>query len=463
MIYRDTEWRAFQQKFFDAASFKKEGTTWIEATEAASKGLHVPFFVVKDYAKTLHLKTHAFYSAIVVESLIETKDYVPIPTADPLVVVIGNKQGKIDATLRGRIDDDTPGVTHRVMHWQLDEATAVPKNVTDAEKWTSSPGGRTKQDALLKTFKTEAARQFNRVSVNNGRTALFLSLLNNTTHVPPAILDNWVEMAQEFERHAPQLLRDRSLLLPDFVRWTDLIENKGGGGVIPKSFIGEGFGALRPEAFVKSGFSMTLEHMEHLGSTSINLYPTQHVGYEYPEFRSKSLWRGWLMEDIKVAMNKHLKHSPDTPFTRYDLHRHYVDYFIGKDFEMTRFFIEGLKIPTYYVIQEEGDAVMTTHLGAHDVLYVGGPSYQVSWNFGFSLSVASQLLESFQSPKITSRDTGNDCSTTAWIMRRFLWSFWPGREQFAKWFPAHAKDAAKVCIIIIFNFILIFYTCSNVW
>ena len=446
-IHRESEWFAFQRKQFGVASFKKEGTIWINAADAKLQGRPVPFFLVKDYAQSLKLQARAFYSATVIESLIETKDYVPIPTDDPLLVVIGKKKKKIDAKLTQRVDDDVPGVTHRVMHWQLDEPTTLPKCPTETESWTSTPVGRMKQDALLQTFKAEAALFFNRVSINNGQTALFLPLLNNANQFPQTVVDNWIELAQEFEHHAPQLLRDTNLLQPDFVRWTDIIENKGGSGVIPKSFIGEGFSALRPEVFVKSGFSVTLEHMEHLASTSINLYPKQQVGNLYPKFRSQSLWRGWLMEDIKVAMNKHLKQSPDTPFNRQHLHRYYIDHYFNNDFDMMRFFVETLHIPTYYVIQEEGDAVITTHFGAHDVICVGGPSYQVSWNFGFSLSVASSLLESFKSGKLMSENMGNDCSTTAWVFRRFLWSFWPGKEQFEQWYPTHAKSAAKVCLI----------------
>ena len=139
------------------------------------------------------------------------------------------------------------------------------------------------------------------------------------------------------------------------------------------------------------------------------------------------------MADVDKAFRDRVPEFKDKErVTRRDLHDYYVDHFPGLEFEMARWIIEDVKVPTFYVFQEEGD-----------VVYVGGPSYQVSWNFGFSLAAAKQLLVDFGT---VDKDGfgGNDASNTAFIFRRFLRTCWPGEGLFREHYPGFCDRDVKV-------------------
>jgi len=217
--------------------------------------------------------------------------------------------------------------------------------------------------------------------------------------------------------------------------------------------VGQGFGALRPEAFVKTGLCVTLEHHEHLGSTSVNVVPRQRPGEaEDPSLRHPAnLWRGWLLEDLGNAIAPLLPPAARNrvkargKFTRADFHAFYTANWKYRDLEFSRYLIETLKVPTFFLIQEEGDMVMKTHRGSHDVVYFGGPSYQVSWNLGFSERQALDLLEAFEYPD-TFVDTGNDAANTPCVLQSFLQFCWPGPTVFKSLQPAFSKLAVDVSI-----------------
>ena len=307
-----------------------------------------------------------------------------------------------------------------------------------------------RQVDLLKKFKDDARAPLSRFDIQGGSKSVFLPLLNSEKHVPRPILESWRCLAANIETKATQVLRGVGLLPEDFVRWTDIIKNVGGGsGQLSEDFVGEGFGALRPEAFVKTGLCVTLEHHEHLGSTSINVFPhqglplvTKSSGPQLEAPPARNLWRGWLLADIGSSL-KSAGFIPEEPFTRSSFHNFYIDNWVGKDLEFSKFLIEEIKVPTYFVIQEEGDMVMTTHHGSHDVVYAGGPSYQVSWNFGFSKKEGLGLIKAFKYTDAL-EDFGNDASTTPFVLRNFLSFCWPGKREFKALQPAFAKVVAQV-------------------
>ncbi len=474
----------FEQKVHSAVLFKQPGTTWIDANDAMAKGLPVPFFVVPRRLLSA-TPTSSISTGETINSLIDTPiTTVPLDTSymtastETAATGVGKKRKTKMESLTEEFDEDE-GVTHRVQNWELvadDGGKLKLVRKDETEEWTKSTEGKAMQRQLLSSFKQAASQPDERVRLNT-KSAVFIPLINNTSHVPQHVIDSWVELAEKFEDEAFTILRDCNQLPPDFHSWTDIINRNA----LPPSIVGEGFSALRPEAFVKGTLSFTLEHMEHFGSTSVNIYPLQHrrpsgtpalsplssssssissssafgtphiavpSAIPFPpstpsrfRFRSRNLWRGWLMSDVATAfLTGCAQFKNHKRFTRRDLHNFYVDNFLGDEFGLTQYIIDVLKVPTYYVFQEEGDVVMTTHLGSHDVVYVGGPSFQVSMNLGFSLAAATQLLEDFST---TDRDgfDGNDASNTGFVFRRFLRTCWPGDALFKKWYPKyHARD-----------------------
>ncbi len=474
MIPRSDEWYAFEKQVHAAVSFRLPGTIWRDANEAMMRGEPVPFFVVPRHLLT-NPRTTPLSASDMIRDLIETPRYVPstVPGMKRKAIEIeeeeeegpGPRTGQKKMKMK-KIGEDAPGVTHQVQHWalQLDGQKLIRRD--EEERWCESAEGRSRQQHLLSAFKQAATQPVDRLPLNKN-SAIFIPLINSTLHVPQRALDSWVTLAQDFEVLAPRILRECNLLPPDFCRWTDIITDN----ILPSTLVGEGFSALRPEAFVKSTLSYTTEHMEHFGSTSVNLYPLQHLRSSASSssssssssassssaipttptssrFRSRNLWRGWLMADVDKAFRERVPEFKDKPrVTRRDLQNFYVDHFLDQEFEMARWFVEELKVPTFFVFQEEGDVVMTTHLGSHDVVYVGGPSYQVSWNFGFSLSAATQLLEDFHT---VDKDgfTGNDASNTGFVFRRFLRTCWPGEVFFRRWYPGFFDRDVKVFILL---------------
>ena len=117
---------------------------------------------------------------------------------------------------------------------------------------------------------------------------------------------------------------------------------------------------------------------------------------------------------------------------------------LGSDeFAMARYLIEK-KVPTYYARQYEGDAVVSTCHGSHDVVYVGGPSYQVAWNYGFSIRGARRILEEMKGLAISPVYYGNDAQTSPLVLRRFLYEFQPLSTDFCRLFPKQYKQAETV-------------------
>lgn len=438
-----------------------------------ARGDKVPFFLVKDFRKQLGLVFDNVSVKDVVESLVPTSALgyggVLEPSSSSGEVPQASKKARLDLP-EIEDDDEVPGVTHRVQHWVINRSSgteARPSSgtsqvgppseppflrVDERDGWKSSVQGRQKQAQLLQTFKKDAALPLSRFNPDGGSKSVFLPLLNSDKHVDPSVLEGWKRLAREVDSKAGDVLRGTKQLPPDFVRWSDIIENKGGAsGELPKDFVAEGFGWQRPEAFVKSGLCVTLEHHEHLGSTSINIFPHQRVpdplagpGSTPPS--GKNLWRGWLLEEIFVRLVAHNVVDPeDFPqgFDRKAYHDFYLDNFAGRDLELSKYLIETLEVPTYYVIQEEGDLVMTTHHGSHDVVYAGGPSYQVSWNFGFSKQAGKGLLKSFRYEEDSASD-GNDASNTPRVLRNFLAFCWPGRKAFQNLQPFYSKMVTQV-------------------
>ncbi len=436
----------------------------MDANAALREGRPVPFFLIKNYQARLDLKVAALPVAKVVSSLKETPGYPPeLEKRHP-----GTTEGVPRGIKRPRQaladveDDDLEGVTHRIQHW-IHGSDETPFIRLDEEKvnWRWSSQGQLQQASLLKKFKSDAQLPLDKyVAFDPNFTAksVFLPLLNSTNHVGQEVLDNWREMAAEVESKAVEVLRGARLLEEDFLLWSDLIKNAGSKtGELPFDVVGEGFGALRPEAFVKTGLCVTLEHHEHLGSTSVNVFPCQRPGeVADPSLRRPAnLWRGWLLEDLGKAIAPLLPPAArdrlkDQSFSRADFHAYYTAKWRYRDLEFSRYLIETLKVPTFFLIQEEGDMVMTTHLGSHDVVYFGGPSYQVSWNLGFSERQALRLLEAFKYPK-TFLDTGNDAANTPCVLQSFLQFCWPGPAFFPSLQPAFSKLAVDVSIHVALN------------
>jgi hypothetical protein len=428
---------------------------WIDANEALAQGRRVPFFLVKDYQKQLELiSSESALKALsindVVGSLKETPNYVPEPVEPRLPEEPQVKRQRVEVQLSLVDDDEVDGITHRIQHWSLGDDKVPFYRVDEIKAWKSTREGRLRQVDLLKQFKEDAKLPSHRFNIHSGDKSVFLPLLNSTSHVSASVLQSWRTLAVDVETKATQVLRGVGLLPEDFVKWSDIIKNFGGGaGELSSDFVGEGFSALRPEAFVKTGLCVTLEHHEHLGSTSINVFPPQGLlsaasdaGPQPP--RARNLWRGWILADIEAALKSAgFVPEEEEPFTRAHFHNFYVDNWSGRDLEFSKFLIEELKVPTFFVVQEEGDLVMTTHHGSHDVVYTGGPSYQVSWNFGFSKKEGLALLKAFQYPEALD-DCGNDASTTPNVLRNLLNFCWPGPTEFKALQPAFAKVVAKV-------------------
>ncbi len=146
------------------------------------------------------------------------------------------------------------------------------------------------------------------------------------------------------------------------------------------------------------------------------------------------MWRGWLLDDLKKAGFE--------PPNRHGFYNKFHE--LGDDeFAMARYLIEK-NVPTYYARQYEGDAVVSTCHGSHDVMYVGGPSYQVAWNYGFSINGARRILEEMEGLQINKEHYGNDSSTTPLVLHRFLHKFEPLRSTFSRLFPKQYKMAETV-------------------
>ena len=448
---------SFQVSAFKQASFLPGAvhpdSSWINANQALAQGRRVPFFLIKDYTKQLGLIKNAIPVKTLVDSLIETENYVRAqPVSSP-----PSKRAKVEGTrgaaasplLQDFEDDDLPGVTHRVQHWIKGDDEKPFVQLDKEESWKRTPAGRLRQAELLRSFKEDASRPAARFSPQGGEKSVFLPLLHSVNHLrDPAVPNNWRELAAEVETRASDVLRGLSLLPEDFVTWTDVIKNAGaGGGILPSHYISDGFGSQRPEIFVKSGLCVTLEHHEHMGSSSINIFPPQRPAEELQEGSgsppSRNLWRGWLLSDLERKL-KDAKFVPEKEkFTRASFHNYYCDHWAGKDLELSKFLVEVLKVPTFFVIQEEGDMVVTTQYGSHDVIYAGGPSYQVAWNFGFSKSEALALLDAFNYDAPLD-STGNDASTTPHVLRNFLCYCWPGKRKFLELHPEYKNLMEKV-------------------
>lgn len=281
------------------------------------------------------------------------------------------------------VDDDEPGITHCVDQWVFKKSKSGHIDFA-REELKSTVDGRRLQLRLLEELRRDSKLPADKYSVKlaaepgpgvaqserHQLKTMFVSMANSERQVGAATMKFLKTAAEEYEKHLPDLLASigrSDLQRPGSRLWSDIVKEADAASPDVR-LIGEGFGATRPEAFIKSGVSYTAEHYEHLGSSSINIYPLQTP----PELRPKpgqiknaNEWRGWLLSDIMKVHG----------FNRRQLHDYYTEELDGDDMALVRWLVRT--VPTYRTTQYEGDVIVTTHLGSHDVSYCGRPSFQV--------------------------------------------------------------------------------------
>ena len=102
-------------------------------------------------------------------------------------------------------------------------------------------------------------------------------------------------------------------------------------------------------------------------------------------FKSVNVWRAFRVSDLakhflqdKNGQDVLDKDGKKIPLTRAHIAKIFIEDFNGSDEKLFKFFTETLKLHCYVAFQYEGDTIVTTHFGFHDVMYFGGPSYQVT-------------------------------------------------------------------------------------
>ena len=72
------------------------------------------------------------------------------------------------------------------------------------------------------------------------------------------------------------------------------------------------------------------------------------------------------------------KNGKPVYWNRARVHLRFITKFGADEGRLVDFFVNTLKLTTYVAYQYEGDIIVSTDHGSHDVLYVGCPSYQVT-------------------------------------------------------------------------------------
>ena len=132
---------------------------------------------------------------------------------------------------------------------------------------------------------------------------------------------------------------------------------------------------------------VSAEHMELMASWSINVYPVQTLAVPESSGTAKgpvAIWRGWSNTELEkipvMKKGKIVKDKDGKPvfWNRARVHLLFVTKFRADESRLVDFFMNTLKLTTYVAHQYEGDIIVSTDHGSHDVLYVGCPSYQVT-------------------------------------------------------------------------------------
>ena len=143
--------------------------------------------------------------------------------------------------------------------------------------------------------------------------------------------------------------------------------------------------------------------MEILASWSVNYYANQTpptVREAYAEFKkqakrffdSVNIWRAirdsdlsqhFALSNVKGSDGKYIPlKDPITgkniPLNRAHLSRMFIELFDSSELQLYKYLTEELNLHVFVALPYEGDTIVTSHHGFHDVMYLGGPSYQVS-------------------------------------------------------------------------------------